>query len=139
MMSSLPCGKIRSAKCIEVLIQRVEKGLNRSLSSSERKTVHASYTHCIEEDVCTLNGVTISSREDIESLPLSDTAKANLIKIYVARGCIKEEPLELTDEEKGMLDKGRTVESVLKERKKRLGETWKKREDEARRHRVLNL
>jgi len=93
----------------------------------------------MSENECVLDGITVTTKKDIEDLPLSDRAKANLIKIYIARGCIKEEPLELTDEEKGMLLRGRTLETILKARKKRLAETWKKREEEARRRRILNL
>ena len=45
----LPCGKIRSEKCIEKFIQGVEKEMNRPLSSHERKIVHGLYAHCIKE------------------------------------------------------------------------------------------
>lgn len=38
-------------------------------------------------DACKINGIDIMSREDVENLPISDTAKANLMIIFEAQGC----------------------------------------------------
>ncbi len=36
---------------------------------------------------CKINGIDIMSREDVENLPISDVAKANLMVIFEAQGC----------------------------------------------------
>lgn len=38
-------------------------------------------------DACKINGIDIMSREDVENLPISDTAKENLMIIFEAQGC----------------------------------------------------
>lgn len=38
-------------------------------------------------DACKINGIDIMSREDVENLPISDTAKENLMIIFKAQGC----------------------------------------------------
>lgn len=83
-------------------------------------------------DACKINGINIMSREDVENLPISDTAKENLMIIFEAQGCF--------DRKQGSVEKAidyfktkRRLEAACKSENKPLKLTF----DEAISHKSL--